>query len=170
MKRGLENILLSSFVLIFLATFIPGLASADVYLCFNPQTNQTKIVQSPSQCFKPSILKTFTNADIANLKTTAPSIRQNTTTKSARRVYVSPACKIGYTCYWTWLLPNKSCGAWFCNCDDDPDCNTIDKCWITPIEGKCRYSPGDLQLKWFSLLMYEWKYLPTPHGFKNSTN
>jgi hypothetical protein len=133
MKRRLGTILLSFVVLIFLvALLFPGLASADRYVCINPQTDEAKIIQSPYQCMKPSILSTITNADFARMF--PGSVSQTKSGSALPTMREEPGVGAGARCriVCTWVFIDKCKEYPYCCCIDGSNCKI----------GKVRKRPG----------------------------
>ena len=139
MKKGMNAVKISSFISIFLATFLPGLASADRYNCLNPQTNQATIISNPNQCPEPSLVSIITNADLTRLKN-APRLqtpgRQATrmpggagseqmvvTPGAGRADSTAPIC--GKACI---SVRSGNCSYYYCCCED------MERCWIEDVQ------------------------------------
>ena len=132
MKKGMLIVLLSGFVLMLLFFLLPKLVSADRYICIDPKTRQAKIVASPSQCLKPFILHTITDAELA--KVFPGAVAQN---KSSRRlpIKVEPLRSADYPCHVECIYVYEGpCSYYYCCCEDGSDCHLS--------EPRCPSSPA----------------------------
>lgn len=137
MKNGMNSIKISSFISIFLATFLPGLASADRYICLNPQTNQATTISNPNQCPEPSMVSTITNTDLTRLKN-VPRLqtpgRQTTRMPGGvgseqmvvtPRAGDSPPPVCGKGCI---DVRTGNCSYYYCCCEDGV------RCWVEDVQ------------------------------------
>jgi hypothetical protein len=121
MKNGMSIIKFSSFVLILLVTYFTGLASADHYICRDPKANQAKIVVSPSQCLKPFVLHTITDAQFA--QTFPDSVSQNKSGR--RRPAPKPVPKPAPAPCTVICIPIDDTALRYCCCSDGTGCEIL---------------------------------------------